>query len=327
MEGQCIAISVPEHKGKERIDTFLTREISHVSRSQIQRLIKDGFVTVDGNRVNPNHSLHPLEEIKIFIPKRRPIDVIPEDIPLDIVYEDDYLIVVNKKAGMVVHPAFGHATGTLVNALLAHCAKLSSVNEPSRPGIVHRIDKDTSGLLVVAKDDEVHRRLADQFGEKSVLRHYVAVVWGRFPKSSGTIETLLARSSRDRRQMRVTAEGKHAVTHFDVVERLPLTSLVELRLETGRTHQIRVHLAHIQHPVFGDHTYGGRGRQLGGLNKSNTALAMELLKIMPRQALHAKTLGFIHPKTREQISFDSDLPDDMKRLIGRLKEARREAST
>ena len=326
MEGQCIDIAVPEHKGKERIDTFLTREISQVSRSQIQRLIKEGFVTVDGERVKPNHSLHPSEKIQVFLPKRRAIDVLPEDIPLDIVYEDDYLIVVNKKAGMVVHPAFGHSGGTLVNALLARCAKLSSVNEPARPGIVHRIDKDTSGLLVVAKNDEVHRHLADQFGEKSVVRHYVAVVWGRFPQSSGTIETLLARSSRDRRQMRVTAEGKRAVTHFDVVERFPLTSLVNLRLETGRTHQIRVHLAHIHHPVFGDQTYGGRGRRLGGLNKSNTALAMELLEIMPRQALHAKSLGFTHPVTREQLSFDSDLPDDMKRLIGRLKEARREAS-
>ena len=326
MEGQHLNIQVPEHKGKERIDTFLAREIGHVSRSQIQRLIKEGCVTVDGKPVKANHSLHPLETIRVFMPKPRPLEIIPEDIPLNIVYEDDYLIIVNKKAGMVVHPAFGHSAGTLVNALMAHCTKLSTINHPARPGIVHRIDKDTSGLLVVAKEDSVHRHLADQFGKKTVIRQYSALVWGRLKRSTGTVETLLARSIRDRKKIRVSEQGKQAVTHFQVLEKYPLTSLIQLRLETGRTHQIRVHLAHIHHPVFGDHTYGGRGRQLGGLNKSQTVLAMELLKMMPRQALHAKTLGFVHPVSGEGLFFESELPEDMSRLLERLEEARREES-
>ena len=324
MEKHRIEILVPENKEKERLDTFLVREIGKVSRSQVQRLIKDGFVTVDGKNVKPNHFVQPLERISIFIAEPRPLELLPEEIPLDIVYEDDFLLVVNKKAGMVVHPAFGHSSGTLVNALLAHCQKLSTVNEPYRPGIVHRVDKDTSGLLVVAKNDDVHRELARQFAEKSVVRQYVAVVWGKFYKNSGTVETLLSRSIKDRRKIKVSTIGKNAVTHFTVKEEFPLTSFVSLRLETGRTHQIRVHLSYIGHPVFGDHTYGGRGRQLGGLNKTKTALAIELLKIMPRQALHAKTLGFIHPVTGKECFFDSDLPDDMKHLINRLREVREE---
>jgi 23S rRNA pseudouridine1911/1915/1917 synthase len=321
MEEQWLDIFVPAHKGKERIDTFLTRELSQVSRSQIQKLIKEGFVTVNGKKIKANHLIHSAERISVFIPRSRPPEVTPENIPLDIVYEDDYIIVVNKRAGMVVHPAFGHYSGTLVNALLGHCTHLSSLNEPYRPGIVHRIDKDTSGLLVVAKVDRIHRDLAIQFSEKSVTRCYAAVVWGWFQRRSGTVETLLARSVRDRRKVKVAPVGKHAVTHYEVVEKYPMTSLLQLRLGTGRTHQIRVHLAHIDHPVFGDHTYSGRGGQLGGLNRAEKALAVELLKMMPRQALHAKTLGFIHPVTEQRLLFDSELPDDMEQLIDRLQEA------
>ncbi|MFH1943085.1 MAG: RluA family pseudouridine synthase [bacterium] len=324
MQGQLLEILVSENKEKERLDTFLSREISRVSRSQIQKFIRDGFVKVNGKEAKANHRVLPFEKIELVIPKPAPLDIIPEDIPLDMLYEDDFLLVVNKPAGMVVHPAFGHYSGTLVHALAAHCSNLSCVNEPYRPGIVHRIDKDTSGVLVVAKDDWVHRELADQFFKKTVIRSYAAVVWGEFNKRSGTIETLLARSVKDRRKIRVTAEGKDAVTHFEVVERLPLTSLIRLRLETGRTHQIRVHLAHIGHPVFGDPTYGGRGRQLGGLNQSQTALAVELLNMMQRQALHAKTLGFIHPKTKKELCFETELPEDMSDLLKRLREAMEE---
>ena len=324
MEGQWIDISVPEHKEKERIDAFLTREISQVSRSQIQRLVKAGYITVNGVAVKANHVLRPMEAIRVFIPRARPIEVVAENIPLEIVFEDDHLIVINKKAGMVVHPAFGHSSGTLVNALLGYSKTLSTVNTATRPGIVHRIDKDTSGLLVVAKSNFVHQHLANQFSKKTVERMYIALVWGQPKPATGTIETLLARSQKDRKKIRVSPEGKQAVTHYEVMERYPLTALMRLQLETGRTHQIRVHLAHIHHPVFGDHTYGGRGRQTGGLNRSDTALAMELLKMMPRQALHAKTLGFIHPVSGKAVSFDSDLPEDMERLISRLAEAKRE---
>jgi len=318
MERQ-IDISVPKHKGKERLDTFLAREVGQVSRTQIQKLIENGCVTVDGKIVKPRHIVQPSEQIQINIPKPPPSEILPEEIPLDVVYEDDSLLIVNKAAGMVVHPAYGHSTGTMVNALLAHTSHLSTVNDITRPGIVHRLDKDTSGLLVVAKDDNSHRVLAKQFEEKTVTRQYAAVAWGTFKQKSGTIETLLARSVKDRRKMQVSKQGKEAVTHFEVKEKFSLTSLIHLKLETGRTHQIRVHLAHIGHPVFGDQTYGGRGRQLGGLNQSDTSLAMELLKMMPRQALHAKTLGFIHPETKKQMLFDSRLPDDLENLIHRLK--------
>lgn len=324
MEAQWLDISVPAHKGKERIDTFLAREISQVSRTRVQKLIREGFVTVNGKAVKANHFLQPGELIKVFLAKPNPPEVVAENIPLDIVFEDDFLVIVNKKAGMVVHPAFGHSSGTLVNALLGYCKHLSTLNEPYRPGIVHRIDKDTSGLLVVAKDDKVHRALASQFTEKSVTRSYVALVWGWNREEKGTIETLLARSVKDRKKIRVASEGKHAVTHYEVVERYPLTSHMHLRLETGRTHQIRVHLAHIDHPVLGDHTYGGRGCRLGGLNRGETALAVELLKIMDRQALHAKTLGFVHPITGNDLLFDSELPDDMKQLFARLQTVKSE---
>lgn len=324
MEEERITISVPERKTHERLDTFLVNQVSHISRSQVQKLIKEGLVQVNGNKAKANHIVRPSEKIIVVFPKQRVPDIVAEDIFLEIVYEDRDLLVINKKAGMVVHPAFGHSSGTLVNALLAHCQKLSSVNEPYRPGIVHRIDKDTSGLLVVAKNNRVHERLAEQFRDKKVIRQYVAIVWGHVKKSSGTVETCLARSVRDRKKIGVAATGKNAVTHFEVRERLPLTSLITLRLETGRTHQIRVHLAHMGHPVFGDHTYGGRGRQLGGLNKKQTALGMELLQMMERQALHAKTLGFVHPVTQKELFFDSDLPTDMEHLLGRLHQAKNE---
>ena len=319
MEEKRIKIVVPEHKVKERIDTYLTREIAHVSRSQIKRLIKDELITIDGHGVKTNHLVQASEQIEIVIPKPCPPDIIPEKIPLDIVYEDQYLLVVNKKAGMVVHPAAGHPNGTLVNALLAHSPRLSSVNDPFRPGIVHRIDKDTSGLLIVAKNDMIHRALARQFMDKSTERCYEAIVWGKFKNRSGTIQSQLARSLRDRKKIAVSPVGKKAITHYKVLCQYPMISHVELQLGTGRTHQIRVHLSHMGHPVFGDQTYGGRGKQLGGLCKKDADLASELLQMMPRQALHAKSLGFIHPVTKKRFLLDSELPQDMVLILKRLK--------
>jgi 23S rRNA pseudouridine1911/1915/1917 synthase len=216
---------------------------------------------------------------------------------------------------MVVHPAYGHARGTLVNALLGRGQPLSRENKPERPGIVHRLDKDTSGLLVVAKDNAVHRDLARQFGEKSARREYIALVWGRPRPASGTIVTNLSRHPKDRKRMAVAGTGKKAVTRFRVEKRYDFLSLLSLRLETGRTHQIRVHLAYIGHPVFGDPVYGGRTRPLSDLNRSQVALAVDLLNRLPRQALHAKTLGFTHPVTGNPMSFDSSLPDDMRSVL------------
>jgi 23S rRNA pseudouridine1911/1915/1917 synthase len=321
MENRRIRIEIPEHKSKERIDIFLAHEVAGVSRSQIQKAVKDGLITVNGQSVKARHQVQPFEVIEIIITRPPPPDILPESIPLHIVFEDEYLIVVNKPAGMVVHPAYGHSNGTLVNALLGHCNSLSVINDPTRPGIVHRIDKDTSGLLVIAKRDDVHRHLAMQFSRKKVQREYRALVWGKIKSGSGTVDTLLSRSTKDRKKIAVSGTGKTAVTHYTVLERFSFTSFLKLNLETGRTHQIRVHLAHLGNPVFGDQTYGGRSRQLAGLNHSKTRLAVSLLEMMPRQALHAKTLGFQHPVTKEMVFFDSDLPEDMALVLQKLRES------
>lgn len=310
-------ITVPGRKTRERLDSYLTREIPELSRSRIQKLIRENRVTVNGIPVKPNRPVLPADVIVVSVPKPPPQDLLPEAIPLDIVYEDGDLMVVNKPAGMVVHPACGHFSGTLVNALLGHTSMLAGGSGPERSGIVHRLDKGTSGLLVVAKNETSHAALASQFEKKSVEREYRAVLWGNLPKSSGTVETLLNRSVRDRRRIAVSSRGKRAVTHYRSLERFRFLSHVSLRLETGRTHQIRVHMAHLGHPVFGDPEYGGRAPK--GLNREETGLAQDMLEGITRQALHAKTLGFLHPATGERMRFDSELPDDMGRLLDRLK--------
>jgi 23S rRNA pseudouridine1911/1915/1917 synthase len=319
MHGEIIEIQVPHDKAKERIDVFLARALPRVTRSQIQKMIKAGLVTIAGVDVKANHLVRSQERIQVVIRKPPSNDLIPQRIPLSIVHEDEYLIVVNKPAGMVVHPAYGHPDGTLVNALLAHCHSLAHTGSPLRPGIVHRLDKDTSGLIVIAKDEVIHAHLAKQFHDKTVDREYISIAWGRFKKRSGRIETIIGRSNRDRRKMSVAKQGKIAVTHFSVMEQYQFLALLKLNLETGRTHQIRVHLAHINHPVFGDQNYGGRTKQTGGLNQNNLSLAMALLKGMTRQALHAKTIGFIHPITGDNLQFDSKIPDDMLSTIEALR--------
>lgn len=314
MNEETFEIQVPGNQSKERLDAYLTSFLS-VSRSHVQKLIKEGHVLVNGFGVKPNHTVQPFEIIRIRHVKSPPQSALPETIPLDIVFEDDHLLVINKRAGMVVHPAVGNRSGTLVNALLHHCNRLSQQNDAVRPGIVHRLDKDTSGLLVVAKTDTVHAHLAKQFSEKSAKRTYMALLWGKINKGTGSIETYISRNPRDRKKMAVTGSGRYAVTHYQVIERFPFLSFCRMQLETGRTHQIRVHMAHIGHPVFGDQTYGGTSRPLGRLNQTDTALAVPWLKTMPRQALHAKTLGFVHPETEEVLQFDSPLPEDMESLL------------
>jgi len=318
MPEKILEIIVPHIKGKERLDKFLAAQLPSVTRAKLKLLIDDARVTVDGEQVKAGYIIHPGEHIRVLFPAFQQTAVEAEDIPLDIVYEDDHLLVINKPAGMVVHPAFANFRGTLVNALLAHCRSLSGVGGESRPGLVHRLDKDTSGLLVVAKDDITHVALARQLAERKMEREYRAIVWGHLRRKSGRIEGALMRHPKDRLRMTIHPDGKPAITHYTVLEELPLTSYLKLNLETGRTHQIRVHMNSIGHPVFSDAIYGGRAKQLAGLNHENTQLGLQLLKRYPRQMLHARTLAFVHPATRELVRFESALPDDMNDMLSFL---------
>jgi 23S rRNA pseudouridine1911/1915/1917 synthase len=277
----------------------------------VQRAIRNGAVLVNGMCVRPSHQVSPGEIIHVALSKSPPPDVLPENIPLSVLYEDEHVLVVNKPAGMVVHPAYGNYTGTLVNALLYYCNALSAVNDATRPGIVHRLDKDTSGLLVVAKNDAAHAHLAKQFSRRTIEREYQAIVWGLFKEREGIIETHLGRSKSDRKKMAVVANGKLAITEYAVLEPFRYLSLVSLKLRTGRTHQIRVHLAHIHHPVLGDPSYSGRQIVWGPATPRQKAEVQKLLEILPRQALHARTLGFLHPVTGHRMTFESPLPPDM----------------
>ena len=303
-----------------RIDKFLMDRLPNATRSKLQEGIKDGFVTVNNKTVKPNYKVHPGDEIVVALPEPpKETDVIPEDIPLNIVYEDDHLLVVNKEAGMVVHPAYQNWTGTLVNALAWHFKNLPTMpNNDGRPGLVHRIDKDTSGLLVIAKSEMAMTDLAKQFYDHSIERTYHALVWGEPEPDHGTIDVNLGRSLKDRR---VTAAfpdgdfGRKAITHYKTLKQLRYVSLIQCNLETGRTHQIRAHMKYLGHPLFNDETYGGDKILKGTIFSKYKQFVDNCFKIIPRQALHAKTLGFVHPETREKMSFDSNLPNDMKEAI------------
>jgi len=318
-EEKAFEIVIPENKEKERLDKFLTRHLGNVSRARLQKLIDAGQVMVDGRPAKSSHLVMPAEKIEFTIPRPQKVDIEPENIPLEILYEDPHLLVLNKKAGMVVHPAFSNYSGTLVHALLYHCGDLSSIGGRQRPGIVHRLDKDTSGVMVVAKDDITHQHLSRQFADKTTERKYWAIVWGKLKKKKGKIETYIARSPKDRKKMSVQTSGKWAITNYERLEVHKIHSLIELKLETGRTHQIRVHLSYLGHPVFGDMEYGGRNRQLGGLSNNDRRFASELLSTMQRQALHARELGFVHPIKNELLHFNTELPEDMKLLLEQIR--------
>lgn len=304
-----------------RIDRFLAEHMQHSSRSRIQQAADAGYIFANGKPVKSNYKVRPGDVMTLML-TRPPHDtsIVAEDIPMNIVYEDDVLLVVNKEAGMVVHPGAGNFTGTLVNAMAWHMKDVPEY-DPNSPevGLVHRIDKDTSGLLLIAKTPEAKRILGKQFFDKTTHRSYVALVWGNMPTDEGRIEGNITRDPRDRQRMTVTAPdsgiGKPAVTHWRVLERYGYTTLVECRLETGRTHQIRAHMKHIGHPLFADERYGGMEILRGERTASYKAFINNCLKICPRQALHAKTLGFVHPVTHEQMDFTSDLADDFKALI------------
>lgn len=315
---EILRIVVPPGQKKIRIDVFLTRQVENATRNKVQNAIANGFVLVNGKEVRSSYTVLPSDVIDVTFPRPPRQVAKAEAIPLHILFEDDQLLIVDKPAGMVTHPAYGNYTGTLVNALLYHCNRLSGVNKDLRPGIVHRLDKETSGLLVVAKTDHAHSFLARQFARRTIEREYWAVVWGTFKQQTGLIEANLGRSKKDRRKVAVTSEGKPAATEFTVIREFDFLTLLRLKLHTGRTHQIRVHLAHIGHPVFGDPTYGGRNNEWGGLERKKSQKAANLLKLISRQALHAKTLGFVHPESKEVMKFDSDVPEDFSALLKSL---------
>ena len=289
----------------ERIDALLARSVEGLTRSAAQRLLEQGAVTLQGKPVKKNHKTSPGETFEIVLPEPEPAEPEPEDIPLDVRYEDDDLIVVNKPRGMVVHPAPGHPNGTLVNALLCHCGdSLSGVGGEKRPGIVHRIDKDTSGLLIAAKNDFAHLALSAQLSDHSIARTYEAVVIGNFREDSGTVNAPIGRHPTDRKRMAVTQKNsREAVTHWEVLGRYAGYTHIRCRLETGRTHQIRVHMAHIGHPLLGDLVYGRKKPELG----------------LEGQCLHARELTFVHPRTQERITVTTDLPDWFEAVLKKLR--------
>ena len=303
-----------------RIDKFLKDRMEHCSRNRIQAAADSGNILVNGKAVKSSYRVKPLDVVSIVMPyPRREVEIIPENIPLNIVYEDDDVILVNKEAGMVVHPGHGNYSGTLVNALTYHLRNLPLFQEDDmRAGLVHRIDKNTSGLLVIAKNERAHAVLARQFFEHTIQRRYVALVWGNFEEDEGTITGNIGRSRHDRLKMAVYPEGddgKHAVTHYKVLKRYGYVTLVECRLETGRTHQIRVHMEWIGHPLFNDERYGG-DRILKGTTFSKYRQFIEnCFTILPRHALHARSLGFVHPTTHREVYFESELPADMKAVL------------
>ena len=307
-------IQVSPHDPEQRLDLFLSERCAELSRTRIQTLIKAGEVQVNGKAVRPSYLIKAGDRIALEVPDPRPLEVLSEPIPLDIVYEDGDLLVVDKGAGMTVHPAPGSWEGTLVNALLHHCDDLSGINGVLRPGIVHRLDKETTGLLVVAKNDAAHRGLAAQLEAREISRRYAALVWGHPVDERGTVDAPVGRHPRNRKKNAVVEGGRAAVTHFAVTERFAFASLLELRLETGRTHQIRVHMQHMGHPVFGDPVYGGRNR-VEGIRPEFRRRAQEMLGLIERQALHARQLRFRHPRTGEEMTFAAELPEDMARAI------------
>ena len=316
------AVTADKGQTPLRLDKFLTVRMEHCSRNRIQAAADSGNILVNGRPAKSSYKVKPLDRIQIVLPyPRRETELVAENIPLEIPYEDDDLLIVNKPAGMVVHPGVGNWSGTLVNALMYHLnAQGIPAEEQTRAGLVHRIDKNTSGLLVVAKNEQAHARLAKQFFDHTIQRRYVALVWGNFDEDEGTITGNIGRSPRERQKMYVFADGsdgKHAVTHWKVLRRFGYVTLVECRLETGRTHQIRVHMAWIGHPLFNDERYGGDRILKGTTFAKYRQFVENCFAVMPRHALHARLLGFVHPTTHREMCFECDLPEDFRALLAK----------
>jgi 23S rRNA pseudouridine1911/1915/1917 synthase len=302
-----------------RVDRFLLNFVEFATRNKIQNSIKAGNVRVNDNIVKANYKVKAEDVVTVVLdyPKEKN-ELLPQDIPLNIVYEDKDLLVVNKEAGMVVHPGYGNYDGTLVNAVAFHVSNLPNMGEEDRPGLVHRIDKNTSGILVIAKTERAMIDLAKKFADRDLNRKYIALVWGNVKENEGTITGHIGRNLKNRKVMDVFSDGehgKHAVSHYKVLERFGYTTLIECTLETGRTHQIRVHFKHIGHPVFNDDEYGGDAILKGTTFTKYKQFVQNCFKICARQALHAKSLGFTHPTTKKEMFFDSEIAEDMKQLI------------
>lgn len=306
MENEVYTLTVAAEEKGSRLDAFVAKSLEDISRARVQKLLDEGRLTVDGAVKKANYRLNGGEEIRLEIPTAVSAEALPEDIPLDILYEDSDIIVINKARGMAVHPSPGIYSGTLVNALLYHCKDLSGIGGVERPGIVHRLDKDTSGVMVAAKNDNAHASLSKQIGEKSASRVYCAVVRGSINEEAGVIKGAIGRDEKDRQKMAVRADGKPAVTHFRVMERIGDYTITECRLETGRTHQIRVHLAHIGYPVFGDPKYGSHKKT-------------PFDGIIEGQALHSRQMTLVHPVTGEEMTFTAPMPKDMEKLIAAIR--------
>jgi 23S rRNA pseudouridine1911/1915/1917 synthase len=314
---------VDHGQGPLRVDKFLMHRIEHVSRNRIQAAADAGMILANGQAVKSSYKVKPHDVITVMMPEpHREITLVPQDIPLEIVYEDDQVILINKPAGMVVHPAYGNYSGTLVNALMHHFRKEMAKDTGLAPFLVHRIDKDTSGLLLVAKYEQAQTKLQKQFYFHTIKREYEALVWGDVAEDSGVIEGNIARSKTNRKVFRVYDEeeiGKHAVTRYQVLERFGYVTRIQCELETGRTHQIRVHMKHLGHTLFNDETYGGDKILRGTTFSKYQQFVQNCFKLCPRQALHARSLGFEHPKTREHLYFTQELPEDMGQLIEKWK--------
>jgi 23S rRNA pseudouridine1911/1915/1917 synthase len=307
-----------------RIDKFLVNKLESTSRTRIQSASSAGNILVNNKPVKANYKIKPADQISIVLPHPpREIELIPENIPINIVFEDEDIIIVNKDAGMVVHPGYGNYSGTLVNALMYHLKDNPLFQSGDmRPGLVHRIDKDTTGLLIIAKNELAMNKLARQFFERTTKRRYQAIVWGSLDEMEGTITGNIGRNPKDRKKMFVfenNEDGKHAVTHYKVLEQFDYVNLIECRLETGRTHQIRVHFQYIKHPLFNDKEYGGDQILRGTTFTKYKQFIQNCFSILPRQALHAKSLGFIHPRTGKEMYFESELPEDMAEVLGKWR--------
>ncbi len=308
---------LPQHEG-QRLDRYLAVQRPELSRSRFQKLIAEGAVCINGKTTRSSYRVVAHDSITIDIPPPRDSTIDPEDIPLDIFFEDDHMLVLDKPAGMIVHPAGGVTSGTLVNALLSHCTYLSGINGILRPGIVHRLDRDTTGLMVVAKSDAGHRGLAAQLEARTMERRYLALIWGGFEADEGRVEAPIGRHRKNRKQMAVSQNGRFAATRWKIRARYDFLSLLSLALETGRTHQIRVHLAHFNRPVFGDPIYGGREERLNGIAPLFRREATHLLAQTNRQMLHATQLTFVHPVTKRKMVFRAHPPEDMQNVLNIL---------